>query len=358
MAVIKCKMCGGDLDIIPEENIAVCQYCGAKQTLLPEADEPVDSFEGEASGENPEHGGANNEGGSGAAEPNVKSLNERAMLFLEDGDFRQASEYFDRVLDIDPEYAPAYIGKLMVEKSVRQENELADVHAEHAASEQYLAESGHYQKALRFGDEDLKARLESYERAISDRVRQRFEEKAKRMEEITSLLSALNDDATGDRKKGWRFLSFDEMSGRILVISEDCVAWMPFQQSGDRATWETSTVRAWLNTDFYLALPSFVQSHIQEVSAPYPDDNKGGGTSTTNDKIFLLSVNEVNRFFPDNASRVARYDGRTVWWWLRSPDENDRFARYISSAGDVRDDNLRVDTAIGIRSAMWLNLDL
>lgn len=37
MAVIKCKMCGGDLNIIPGETVAECEYCGSRQTV-PTAD--------------------------------------------------------------------------------------------------------------------------------------------------------------------------------------------------------------------------------------------------------------------------------------------------------------------------------
>lgn len=33
MAVIKCKMCGGDLSIIEGATVAECEYCGSKQTL-------------------------------------------------------------------------------------------------------------------------------------------------------------------------------------------------------------------------------------------------------------------------------------------------------------------------------------
>ena len=33
MAVMKCKMCGGDLEIAEGTNIAVCEYCGTKQTV-------------------------------------------------------------------------------------------------------------------------------------------------------------------------------------------------------------------------------------------------------------------------------------------------------------------------------------
>lgn len=33
MTVIKCKMCGGDLQIIEGETVAECEYCGTKQTV-------------------------------------------------------------------------------------------------------------------------------------------------------------------------------------------------------------------------------------------------------------------------------------------------------------------------------------
>lgn len=33
MAVFKCKMCGGTLEINAGETVASCEYCGTKQTL-------------------------------------------------------------------------------------------------------------------------------------------------------------------------------------------------------------------------------------------------------------------------------------------------------------------------------------
>ena len=33
MAIFKCKMCGGTLEINNNETVAVCEYCGTKQTL-------------------------------------------------------------------------------------------------------------------------------------------------------------------------------------------------------------------------------------------------------------------------------------------------------------------------------------
>ena len=33
MSVYKCKMCGGSMEIVSSETVAVCEYCGTKQTL-------------------------------------------------------------------------------------------------------------------------------------------------------------------------------------------------------------------------------------------------------------------------------------------------------------------------------------
>ena len=46
---------------------------------------------------------------------NVEPLLERAFMFLEDGDWGEANEYCEKVLDQDPKNARAYLGKLMAE---------------------------------------------------------------------------------------------------------------------------------------------------------------------------------------------------------------------------------------------------
>ena len=37
MAVFKCKMCGGDLNITEADKVVECEYCGTTQTV-PSAD--------------------------------------------------------------------------------------------------------------------------------------------------------------------------------------------------------------------------------------------------------------------------------------------------------------------------------
>ena len=33
MAIIKCKMCGGDLVLVEGQSVAECEYCGSRQTV-------------------------------------------------------------------------------------------------------------------------------------------------------------------------------------------------------------------------------------------------------------------------------------------------------------------------------------
>ena len=39
MAILKCKMCGGDLNITADEKIVECEFCGTTQTIPDGSDE-------------------------------------------------------------------------------------------------------------------------------------------------------------------------------------------------------------------------------------------------------------------------------------------------------------------------------
>ena len=95
--------------------------------------------------------------------PGVASLMQRACLFLEDGDFNSAAEYLDRVLDIDPKYAPAYAAKVCVAFGIRKEAGLADTTFQYE-------DNPDWQKALRFADPQQKAVYEGYAAKVKERV--------------------------------------------------------------------------------------------------------------------------------------------------------------------------------------------
>ncbi len=96
-------------------------------------------------------------GGVGTA-----SLLRRVFVFLEDGDFKSADEYCERVLDIELENADAYIGKLMAELKIKKREQLKDV-------ETPFDSDINYKKAIRYGDEALKKELEIYISEINTR---------------------------------------------------------------------------------------------------------------------------------------------------------------------------------------------
>ena len=86
---------------------------------------------------------------------NTAPLLKRAFLFLEDGDWNSADEYCEKVLDLDPECAQAYLGKLMAELKVNKVEKL---------SEKWdgISQYDHYKKAYRFGDEAFQKQLSDY----------------------------------------------------------------------------------------------------------------------------------------------------------------------------------------------------
>ena len=89
-------------------------------------------------------------------------LLKRAFMFMEDGDFDNAANYCERVLDLDPENAEAYLAKLIIEKGVRKREDLAKL-------AQPFDESKNYRNALKFGDAGLTSELEGYIAEIKDR---------------------------------------------------------------------------------------------------------------------------------------------------------------------------------------------
>ena len=94
---------------------------------------------------------------------NIVPLLKRAFMFLEDGNFKEADEYCEKVLDQDPENAQAYLGKLMAEMVVRKQENLKD------CADPTFRNSSNYEKALRFGDEKLRNELRGYSKYIEER---------------------------------------------------------------------------------------------------------------------------------------------------------------------------------------------
>lgn len=141
MKIIKCPACGGDFVVTDENSVNVCVYCGARlcddEEILPSEKAVVEEAVAV------EHDTENSK---------VEKLLELAFLFLADGDWADADEYCEKALDIFPECAEGYLGKLMVDLEVRNIDELKDC----AYS---FEENRNYQNALHYADDSLKSKL-------------------------------------------------------------------------------------------------------------------------------------------------------------------------------------------------------
>jgi tetratricopeptide (TPR) repeat protein len=471
------------------------------------------------------------------AAPGVESLVKRGHIALEDGDWKGADEFFERVLDIDPQYAPAWIGKLCVEIQISNESKLA-------SAKSPFNDMANYKKAVRFADDGYRTMIERYNQTVKDRIaeekrmeietteremakslaplRERFdpksriEKQAKLQEqrkadedtlqeentkakadteaknvqaqqkyetdhkawqanvgqikaqydaaygEWQSEISAIRHLAENRRNQGlcqlcggtfkglfskkcsqcsypqettpalpdepqkpyilqaepqrpqqitytpqkldeskyllknvssdfgnltvdiagitWRVL--DAQGGKVLLISDKVIENRAYNTETTAVTWETCTLRKYLNGGFYNKLGN-MKTFVAETRNNNQNNhwyNTSGGNATT-DKVFLLSLDEVCRYFGDsmdnlnkrkgatisadyfddvnNKNRIAKnWKGETCMWWLRSPGITDKRAAGVSYIGHVSVDSLYVGYAGGgVRPALWLNLE-
>ena len=102
----------------------------------------------------------------------VESLLKRAFMKLEDAG-EDEDEYddfdfdiFDKVLDINPECAEAYLGNLLLEYEVSKEADLAKL-------EEPFDSSKNYKKIMKFGSPELCARIKKINDGIVKAIKQR-----------------------------------------------------------------------------------------------------------------------------------------------------------------------------------------
>ncbi|MCL2071678.1 MAG: DUF6273 domain-containing protein [Oscillospiraceae bacterium] len=175
---------------------------------------------------------------------------------------------------------------------------------------------------------------------------------------------------------------------RVLVISDKLLdESRPYHEAWEDVTWADSSLRAYLNGEYYNSFSSADRARIVQVINKN-DDNQWfytpGGVDTQ-DRIFLLSLEEVVKHFGDsvqlangnpnnsywiddefNDNRATHsWDNYPAWWWLRSPgvnrssaacvgDDGNVFVRGLGVIGD--DVDYRSDGVGGVRPALWLRL--
>lgn len=204
----------------------------------------------------------------------------------------------------------------------------------------------------------------------------------------------------------WRTL--DVQDGRVLLLSDRIIDQKAFQNERG-TTWKHCSLRKYLNGEFFNSFNAEERDKIIQTKLPNNDaiwnGIKGGGGKTTNDKIFLLSVEDVVKYFGDsnqmknrgeraykrhekvrypegpdaatmweedlytimsqlriddqyNSKRIAVGESGIAWWWLRSPAQFGYDAAFVDKDGTVCVNGTAVGNKDGgVRPAMWVDVD-
>ena len=147
----------------------------------------------------------------------------------------------------------------------------------------------------------------------------------------------------------------------VLLLSKDCIEKRAYNNEFTSVTWETCSLRSYLNgTWFENTFSKKEKDNIRPVKVmsfgnDRTDYSKG---IITLDRVFLLSMTEVEQYFSTDNARIANINGEATWWWLRTPGYQNNRAAYVRNDGFVGNSGRNVnDRNNGVRPAMYVNLN-
>ena len=140
-----------------------------------------------------------------------------------------------------------------------------------------------------------------------------------------------NNTYNGKEEIEWKVLAVE--GNKAFIISQYALDCQQYNTSYTNVTWETCTLRKWLNETFYNT--AFGTDHQQMVSSSTvtADNNPNYSTSpgnSTTDQVFLLSITEANKYFSSDSTRMCKgtaycyakgvyeHSNGNCSWWLRT----------------------------------------
>ena len=166
-----------------------------------------------------------------------------------------------------------------------------------------------------------------------------------------------------------------EEGNRKLLLSRKAVAKRPYHDADEPVSWETCSLRAWLNGDFFrAAFNDYEKQHILKIPVTADRNtycNTDAGNST-DDHVFLLSLPEVNALLrrklsakrkceadpadaPDADNDNTAADDTGCVWWLRSPGSEKNEAACVNGDGQISNFGLPANTpTIAVRPCIWV----
>lgn len=168
---------------------------------------------------------------------------------------------------------------------------------------------------------------------------------------------------SGKKAAPIEWIVLDSWGGKVLLLSKYALDCRSYHKKEAAVTWHTSDLYDWLNNDFYQQAFDEDEKLFMEETDDSPNDIP--------ERVFLLSLEEVNRYFSKDEDRICQATDYAVsrnayvnastggsWWWLRTGGGNDREALSVYSDGRVDTQGDRVNGERGVvRPAIWVRQD-
>ena len=186
-----------------------------------------------------------------------------------------------------------------------------------------------------------------------------------------------NDTSNGKEDVSWEVL--DRKGNRLLLISSFALDHLPFDQTGEGNTWETCSLRNWLNSTFLDTTFSSAEKELiptvivlANKSPKYYEFNKTIGNDTQ-DRVFLLSTIEYETLIESRGYGAVSKGSATDYaiargstpdkygnyssWWLRTPGSASFCVctYYVGSGLSYGGSN--ICEGEDVRPALWIDLD-
>ena len=173
-----------------------------------------------------------------------------------------------------------------------------------------------------------------------------------------------NNKGNGAESIEWIVLTVED--DRALLLSRYGLDSVPYHSSRENTTWEACSLKEWLNTTFLYT--AFSEEERQRI---IPTKNESEVDSTA-DMVFLLSVEEIDRYIPtvkDRTCELTPYalamnacertnssgDNVAQWWWTRSLDTSAGKAIFVNFEGEYYPCYVENHT-LAVRPAIWISL--
>lgn len=189
------------------------------------------------------------------------------------------------------------------------------------------------------------------------------------------------DNNTANSVETIEWLVLERDGNDLVLISKYILEATYYHGSKVNTTWAESDMRAYLNNWFYItAFDEMQRQIILKSTLTTPDSTNGvDGGPDTEDKVYLLSIEEAAQYFTSDEERMAAYTplviaiepslewtsktcqwGKTCGWFLRSPgysqENRTDYASGVGSDGSMSELQTDCRDIYGVRPVIRIDL--